>query len=45
MALEAMQALDAPADDKAKIFEYNARRVFRLHEFVGRTLSGPPGRA
>jgi len=30
VALQAMQALDAPATDKAKIFEHNARRVFRL---------------
>jgi len=30
VALQAMQALDAPAADKAKIFEHNARRVFRL---------------
>ena len=30
VALQAMQALDAPAADKAKIFEHNARRAFRL---------------
>jgi len=30
VALQAMQALDAPAGDKAQIFEGNARRVFRL---------------
>ena len=30
VALHAMQALDASPVDKAKIFEHNARRVFRL---------------
>ncbi len=30
VALQAMQELDAPAADKARIFEQNARRVFRL---------------
>ncbi len=30
VALRAMQALDVSAADKAKIFEHNARRVFRL---------------
>ena len=30
VALQAMQALDVPAIDKAKIFEHNARRLFRL---------------
>ena len=30
VALQAMQALDASPADKAKIFEHNARRVFRL---------------
>jgi aminocarboxymuconate-semialdehyde decarboxylase len=31
VALQAMEALDAPEADKAKIFEGNARRVFRLN--------------
>lgn len=30
IALEAMEALDAPANDKEKIFELNARTIFRL---------------
>jgi len=30
IALEAMEALDAPPDDKEKIFELNARTIFRL---------------
>lgn len=30
VALEAMERLDIPADDKAKLFEHNARNVFRL---------------
>jgi aminocarboxymuconate-semialdehyde decarboxylase len=30
VALEAMNALDAPAEDKASIFEHTARRVFRI---------------
>ena len=30
VALQAMQELDVPAADKARIFEHNARRVFRL---------------
>ena len=30
VALQAMQELDASAADKAKLFEHNARRVFRL---------------
>ena len=30
IALEAMKTLDAPANDKEKIFELNARRIFRL---------------
>ena len=30
VALQAMQAIDIPAGDKAKIVEHNARRVFRL---------------
>jgi len=30
VAFEAMNAIDLPADDKAKIFEQNARRVFHL---------------
>ena len=30
IALEAMEALDAPANDKEKIFELNARSIFRL---------------
>ena len=30
VALDAMDELDAPRADKAKIFEHNARRVFRI---------------
>ena len=30
VALQAMEKLDAPASDKAKIFELNARTIFRL---------------
>jgi predicted TIM-barrel fold metal-dependent hydrolase len=30
VALEAMDALDVSAADKAKILEHNARRLFRL---------------
>jgi aminocarboxymuconate-semialdehyde decarboxylase len=30
IALEAMETLDAPANDKEKIFELNARTIFRL---------------
>jgi aminocarboxymuconate-semialdehyde decarboxylase len=30
VALQSMQALDIPAGDKMKIFEHNARRLFRL---------------
>ena len=30
VALQAMEAIDLPAADKAKIFEHNARHVFRL---------------
>ena len=30
VALQAMQELDVPAADKTRIFEHNARRVFRL---------------
>ncbi|MGH9257488.1 MAG: amidohydrolase family protein, partial [Vicinamibacterales bacterium] len=31
VALRAMEQIDMPAADKAKIFEHNARRIFRLH--------------
>ena len=30
VALEAMQAIDIPAGDKSKIYEHNARRVFKI---------------
>jgi aminocarboxymuconate-semialdehyde decarboxylase len=30
VALQAMEAIDIPAEAKAKIFEHNARRLFRL---------------
>jgi aminocarboxymuconate-semialdehyde decarboxylase len=30
VAIQAMQAIDIPAEDKTKIFEQNARRVFKL---------------
>jgi predicted TIM-barrel fold metal-dependent hydrolase len=30
VALQAMQAIDIPAGDKSKIFEHNARRVFKI---------------
>jgi predicted TIM-barrel fold metal-dependent hydrolase len=35
VALQAMQELDAPPADKAKIFEHNARKVFRLNGVGG----------